>query len=365
MNHLRVQFTRALLIAFCLFPTADAQQTENVQAVVLAAGRGTRFKSNKSKMLETICGQEMVLFVVKLLEALAIETTVVVGYEKEHVMATIEQIKPQHVRFAEQQSYVAGTGDAVRCSSHHWHQDHILILNGDMPLVTRDIIEDLYKEHRATDAAISFVVAHHVEPSGYGRIVEKDGHIKIVEKKDFTGNMHDHPYINAGIYIVKRSFLEEYIHKLDTNNASREFYVTDLVELADLNHFKVTTSIAPFDAIRGVNDQHERWTAEQIVRNQLLHHWMKEGVHFADAHNVILDLDVTIGAGSYIGCGTQLVRGTSIGKNCTIDAHVILEQCTIDDNAQVHAMSILKGVHLDADASVGPFAHMDGDAGEI
>jgi bifunctional UDP-N-acetylglucosamine pyrophosphorylase/glucosamine-1-phosphate N-acetyltransferase len=365
--------TGTLCIAVLTSTTATAHATqraqqpettlhERVEAVVLAAGRGTRFKSNRSKMLEVICGQEMVLFPVKLLEQLAVETTVVVGFQKELVIACIKNINPRYVNFVEQPSFVAGTGDAVRCTADRWHKDHILILNGDMPLVTPQIINNLYAAHSESDAAISFVIAFNNEPgTGYGRIVEHDGHIKIVEAKDFTGSINEHCFINAGIYLVKRSFLQEYINKLDTNNANHEFYITDLVELADAANFTVRTVVAPFDYVRGVNDQQERGTAEQIVRENILKHWMKEGIHFADARNVAIDLDVTIGAGSTIGYGAQLLRGTAIGNNCIIDGYVCLEHCTIGDNSHVHAMSILKDVNLDAHTQVGPFAHIDGN----
>jgi bifunctional UDP-N-acetylglucosamine pyrophosphorylase/glucosamine-1-phosphate N-acetyltransferase len=330
----------------------------NIQAVVLAAGKSSRLKSGHNKMLEKICGQEMILFPIKMLENLAIETTVVVGFEKERIIACIESMQPDQVTFAHQQE-PAGTGDAVRCTADNWHSDHILILNGDMPLVTAQIIEDLYKAHTESNAALSFVIAHNNEPStSYGRIVQKDAQIKIVEAREFTGDVHEHCCINAGIYLVKRSFLQEHINHLNANKTSNEFHITDLVAIASEHNYVVKTTVAPFDYVRGINNQHELWAAEQIQRSNLIKHWMEHGVRFSVAQNVHIDLDVTIGVGSYIGCGVHLLRGTQIGNYCTIDEYVSVESSTIGDNSRVYPMSVVKDAQIGANVAVGPFAHI-------
>lgn len=332
---------------------------EHIQAVVLAAGKSSRLKSGNNKMLEKICGQEMILFPLKMLADLHIATTVVVGYEKERIMACINATYIQQpITFVPQET-PAGTGDAVRCTANTWHKEHILILNGDMPLVTTDIINELYQKHVATDAAVSFVTAHNSEPStSYGRIIEQNGHIRIVEAREFTGDVHEHCCINAGIYIIKRSFLEQHIHNLGTNPASNEFHITDLVAIASEQQAVVTTTVAPFDYVRGINNQHELWAAEQIQRGNLIKYWMEQGVRFSVAQNVHIDLDVTIGAGSYIGCGVHLLRGTTIGNNCTVDEYVTLEGATLGDNSHIYPMSIVKNATVGMHVSVGPFAHV-------
>jgi bifunctional UDP-N-acetylglucosamine pyrophosphorylase/glucosamine-1-phosphate N-acetyltransferase len=351
-------YARLMLMLSIIQQKGVAMLTTHVQAVVLAAGKSSRLKSGHNKMLEKICGQEMILFPIKMLESLALETTVVVGFEKERITACIEAMNPQHVTFVQQQS-PAGTGDAVRCTADAWHKEHILILNGDMPLVTTDIIENLYTQHVATDAAISFVIAHNSEPStSYGRIIQKDGQIKIVEAREFTGDVHEHCCINAGIYMVKRDFLQTHIKNLTANQASNEFHITDLVALASEQQQVVTTTIAPFDYVRGINNQHELWAAEQIQRSNLIKYWMEHGVRFSVAQNVHIDLDVSIGVGSYIGCGAHLLRGTTIGNYCTIDEYVSVDRCTIGDYTRIYPMSVLKDVKIGSHVAVGPFAHI-------
>jgi bifunctional UDP-N-acetylglucosamine pyrophosphorylase/glucosamine-1-phosphate N-acetyltransferase len=331
---------------------------KNVQAIVLAAGKSSRLKSGHNKMLEKICGQEMILFPIKMLEHLAIETTVVVGFEKESIMECIQSIHPQHMRFAEQTTQ-AGTGDAVRCTSATWHKDHILILNGDMPLITPEILQELYHNHTTSNAAISFVMAHNSEPSSsYGRVIQNNGLVQIIEAREFTGDVHEHCCINAGIYLINRTFLEEHIDKLATNTASNELHITDLVSLASKQGLHIATTLAPFDCIRGVNNQHELWAAEQVQRGNLIKYWMERGVRFSVAQNVHIDLDVTIGVGTYIGCGVHLLRGSSIGQYCIIDEYVTIEQCTLGNNSHILPMSVLKNSALGNHVVAGPFAHI-------
>src|SRR5579871_4996801 len=118
----------------------------NVQAIILAAGKATRFGTGKSKLLEKICGQEMILYPTKVFESLSIPTTLVVGYQKESVIDAVKKAHGDAVSFVVQEKQ-EGTGHAILCSQQTWHKEHILIINGDCPLVTVDIIEQLYAKH--------------------------------------------------------------------------------------------------------------------------------------------------------------------------------------------------------------------------
>ena len=197
--------------------------SHDVQAILLAAGKATRFKTNTSKLVQKICGQEMVLYCTYALEQLNIDTTVIVGYQKESVIEAIKNHHDSNIQFVTQEKQ-EGTGHAVLCSKPTWHKDLILIMNGDMPLVTTTIIEHIYKTHLETKATITLAIAHDIDPAGaYGRIVQKDNTIAIVEAKEFTGDIEDHPFINAGIYLVDRLFLESVINSLDRSKISVNF----------------------------------------------------------------------------------------------------------------------------------------------
>jgi bifunctional UDP-N-acetylglucosamine pyrophosphorylase/glucosamine-1-phosphate N-acetyltransferase len=331
----------------------------NLQAIVLAAGKSTRFNINRTKMLEKICGQEMLLYPLQLLDQLHIPTTVVVGYQKDAIQEIITKKFEDRVHYAVQEEQ-HGTGHAIVCARDSFKEEHILIMNGDMPLVTAEIIEKLYAKHLETKATVSFIAAHNNDPSGmtYGRVVKEENKIRIVEAKDFTGDLNDHCCINAGIYIVTKNFLEKNIEVIEKNEVSKEFYFTDIIKIASDQHETITTIVAPFDRIRGINNFQELWAAEQIKRTELIKYWMEHGVRFSVAQNVHIDIDVTIGSGTYIGCGVHIIRGSKIGKDCYIHEFSSIEQTILEDKVTIFSHCIVKNSYIGANAAVGPFAHI-------
>lgn len=330
----------------------------NIQALILAAGKAKRFKTNTSKLLQKLCGQEMVLYITKALSELNIETAAIVGYQKEAVIDIIKQHHGESVTFISQEKQ-EGTGHAVLCSKHVWNKDLILILNGDMPLVTSKIIQQIYEKHRATNATITLAVAHDIDPSGaYGRIVQTGNKLAIVEAKEFTGDIEDHPFINAGIYLVQREFLETAITTLNRSTVSNEFYLTDIVKIASDADKIITPVIVPFDCVRGINNFKELWAAEQILRSELINHWMLEGVRFTLPHTNHLDNSVTIGSGSIIQSGVQLFGNTHIGNNCHIHSFSVLNNATLEDNVTVLPHTVIDNSIIKTDALVGPYAHI-------
>ncbi len=329
----------------------------NLQAIILAAGKSTRFNTEKTKLAQSICGQPMILFATKLLEQLNIFTTVVVGYQAEIIKNIITTAHGETVAFVTQEKQ-EGTGHALACSKASWNYDYILVLNGDVPLVTAETITTLYEEHIKTGAAISFVTAYNPDDSAsYGRIVKTDTTIAIVEAKDFTGDATQHCFINAGIYLINKDFLINYIATLNDNNANKEFYITDLVKIASENNLTITTINAPFDTIRGINTFQELWVAEQIKRLELINYWMDHGVRFMLPSTVTLDLTTTIGEGSQIG-GNVHLHNTILGTNCIIKEFSSLENVILENEAIIDSHCVLKNAYIKTGAHVGPFAHL-------
>lgn len=332
---------------------------KDLQAIVLAAGKSTRFKIEKIKLAEKICGQEMLLYITKLLEQMHTSTTVVIGYQREVIKRLLKNHHGNTLDFALQE-HQQGTGHAILCAQQNFRNENILIINGDIPLVTEDIIRELYKKHSKTNAIISFVIAHNTDPSTgtYGRVIQKNNFIEIVETPDFKDDIHEHCFINAGIYIIKRKFLEKYLNTLKNTNASHEFYITDLIKVASKNGYKVSTISVPFDRIRGINTFKELWVAEQIKRSEIIKYWMERGVRFSLAQSVSIDLDVFIGAGTLIDCSVHLLKGTKIGKNCIIQGFSTLSNAQVGDSSVIYSHSIICDSIIGKTAKIGPFAYI-------
>jgi bifunctional UDP-N-acetylglucosamine pyrophosphorylase/glucosamine-1-phosphate N-acetyltransferase len=329
----------------------------SLEAVVLAAGKSTRFNTGRTKLLEPVCGQAMILFTTQLLESLALETTIVVGHEADAIKKTVSA--HHKVSFA-LQGEQKGTGHALASSKELWTADHILVLNADMPLIPASLLTQLIHKHLSTDATGTFTIAHAENQAelGYGRVIQNENSIKIVEAKDFKSTEQHDCCINAGIYIFKRSFLEQHLMKLSSNNASNEYYLTDLIALASDNQLRIETVVAPFDQIRGINTLKELWIAEQIKRSELICHFMNQGVRFFAAQAVHLDVNVTIGKGTTISYGAHIINGSTIGQNCSIEPFSIINNSQLGDNVTVFSHSVINDSTIESKSSVGPFAHL-------
>ncbi len=332
----------------------------SIQVIVLAAGKSTRFNTQTTKLLERLCGQEMILYPTSVLTALDIPITLVVGHQADEIINTVKQRFDCSFIHQEEQR---GTGHALSQTKDQWAAENILVLNGDMPLVTQEIINQLIQKHTQTDAAITFITAHNADPANmYGRIVKDGNMLKIVEAKDLTSDTHEQCCINAGIYLFKRSFLEKHMHQLACENAAQEYYITDLVKIASSNEYSIETITAPCNYIRGINTLKELWSAEQIKRSELISYWMSKGVRFALAQSTHLDVTVTIGAGSCIGAGVHLLNGTKIGNNCVIEPFSILDNARIGDNTTIHSHCVITDSVIERKGKVGPFARLRNDS---
>jgi len=330
----------------------------NLQAIILAAGKSRRLNTKKSKLTKKICGQEMVLYTTNLLSSLSIPISVVIGHEKESIKSIIST-NHNNITFVIQNEQL-GTGHAVLCTQDIWEKKYILILNGDAPLVTSDIISSLYENHVKKDAHLSFVTAHNIDPSlnSYGIVIHDDKGIKIIEAKENKHDRIEECCINAGIYLINKDLLEENIHILQKSNITGEIYITDLVNIASQKGCKIETTQAPFDLIRGINTLQELWACEQIKRAELIKIWMSKGIRFATPQDTHIDLNVTIQSGTCIGSGVQLYGSTKIGKNCNVEAFSILENATIEDNVIIESHTVIKNSLIKSNVIVGPFAYV-------
>ena len=351
--------TTSTLILCSIDSQKGKYMNNNLQAIILAAGKSTRFNTENTKLAEKICGQAMVLFLTKLLQTLQIPTIIVVGYQQEIIKNIITAAHGTEVEFITQEKQ-NGTGHALACTKALWESDDVLVMNGDVPFVTPDTITALYEEHIKHNATISFVTTCSDDETGksYGRVVITDNGISIIEAKDFTGDKNQQYELNAGIYLINKNFLQSYIETLNDNNASKEFYITDLIKIASQNNLIVTTINAPFNTIRGINTFQELLAAEQIKSAELVNYWMSRGVRFAAVHNVHLDINVSIGQRSSIGSGVHIRGDSIIGKDCIVKEFSCLDNVILEDNVTIHSHSVVSSAYIKSGAEVGPFAHL-------
>lgn len=332
------------------------------QALVLAAGKSSRFKTERTKLSYTMCGQEMIVAVLKALHECALPITVIVGYQKEIVQEIITKKGEYPINFVEQQEQ-KGTGHAVLASRPTWHADNIVILNGDMPLVDAAIIDALIKQHLEHNADISLATAHCPDiHHHYGRIIEEQGRIAIVEARDFNGDIHHSYPINAGIYVIKRSILETLLPQVAPQQPSGEIYLTEVIRLASMQQKKIITHDVAYEVVHGVNTLQELASVEQKKRWQLLEQFMKDGVRFIMPETIYLEYDIAIGSGTVIEPGACLMNGTRIGKNCTIGAYSYIRATHIAANVVILPHSVLYDATIQTGAQVGPFAHLRNQA---
>ncbi len=331
--------------------------TSTTRAVVLAAGKSSRFKTKKSKLLSSICGQEMILYPLHALEAHKIPITLILGHQAEEVEAAVVSAGMKDVSVILQAEQL-GTGHAVLCSKDTWDADNILILYGDMPLLSKELIGQLLDEHEKSAAAVTLSTAYVLDPTGYGRVLERDGLIEIIEEKDCTSEQRLVNRINAGVYVMRRDFLESHITKLGKSSVTGEIYLPDLIAMASQENLGVKAISVPYDLVRGVNTLQDLWGVEQIKRSEFIKYWMAQGVRFELAQSIHIDINVTIGAGSFIGTGVHLLGNTSIGEECFVGAFTIIEDTIIAENTTIHSHSVVQHSIIGSNVHVGPFARL-------
>lgn len=330
----------------------------SVQAVVLAAGKSTRFAMGSSKLAFPLCGQPMVLYPIITLESLSIPIIVVTGYQQELIQQIITEKTKSKPLFVEQ-TIQKGTGHAVSCTKESWKEDHILIINGDMPLITPELITQLVHEHLITHATVSFVIAPCQEhPNGYGKVIRTDKSVQIVEARDFKGSRQEGRFINAGIYIINKDFLRSEIEKLSLHENSQEWYITDIVGSASDSGHLIHTLETDFDTIRGINTISELATAEKIIRERIVQNWMKKGVYFEQPETTVIEQSVALGVGTRIGAGVHLLQNTRIGSRCTIGNYSTLSNTVLADQVTVLPHCVITDSEIYDHASIGPFAHL-------
>ncbi|HEV2879592.1 MAG TPA: bifunctional UDP-N-acetylglucosamine diphosphorylase/glucosamine-1-phosphate N-acetyltransferase GlmU [Candidatus Eremiobacteraceae bacterium] len=328
-----------------------------VHAVVLAAGKGTRMKSRRPKVLHEICGSSMLAQVIQTLQRCDIgDIRVVINPElREHMEAlglrTVVQ-EPQ-----------LGTGHAVQLALADMPSDNIpvLIVSADMPLVPEQLLRDVVTAQRSDKAALAMATARVPLPSFFGRIVREGGKLaRIVEQRDATPAQLAIDEVNAGIYCFDQATLRRAIAELSTDNAQGELYLTDCIAaLARAGERIVTVEAADHRDVMGVNNRVELAAARAILQQRILEQHMLAGVTIVDPANTYIDAAVKIEPDTTIHPQTHLHGRTAIGRGCLIGPNTSISNSSIADGAEI-VQSTVKESIVGEGVTVGPFAHLRG-----
>ncbi len=331
---------------------------DNLKVVILAAGQGTRMKSEVPKVLHRVLDKTMVGYVIEASkEAGAKEICVVVGHQSAMVKNTIKDMY-DNIVFAVQKEQL-GTGHAVMQAGDFIKDGNILVLCGDTPLITAETIGKLCDAHEQQKNSVTVVSMLADDPTGYGRIIrENDGFSRIVEQKDATPEQAKVKEVNTGVYIFKADALNSAFEKLGNNNSQGEYYLTDTLEIIKNDGGRVGIMTAEDDReFMGVNSKLHLSQAIAAMRERINTRLMLDGVTITDPANTYIGKDVKIGADTIIYPGCMLEGRTTIGKSCIIGPNTRMTSSTVDDCVTVQ-MSVLIDAKVKSFTTVGPFAYL-------
>ena len=325
-------------------------------AIVLAAGKGTRMKSPLPKVLHPVAGVPMIKKAIDALRSAGCaETRVVVGHGEALVRRVIE---PMGVSCHVQQNQW-GTGDAVRAADPGSLAGDVMILNGDHPLVTSAMVATALARHRESGAAVSVLTSVLKNPGSFGRIVRQAGELRaIVEAADASRDTLRINEVNTGVYVASAETLADLLPRIQNHNAKKEFYLTDLIAVAQEAGERVAALPAPAAVAFGVNSQEELARATRILFARKCRELMAAGVLIIDPRTTYVEEEVEVGPGSVLYPGAYLRGKTRIGSCCVLEPNCYVAHSRIDDGVHVKAGSYIEETVLSARASVGPYARL-------
>ena len=317
----------------------------SLSVIVLAAGQGTRMKSNLPKVLHPVSGLPMLHHVLKAAQALSDDVTVVLYHQADRIRDDIES-HFEGIRFVLQDHVnYPGTGGAVmNIAPRH---DRVLVLNGDMPLVTPEALKPLVE----TDADIVMSVFDLPDPSGYGRVVVEKGEVQaIVEEKDCTPEQKRIRTVNAGVYCFKKEVLDRYLPLLDNDNAQQEYYLTDIIEMARKDGRHIVPVWVDEEAFKGVNSRYDLAHAEEIMQARIREKWMRAGVTMHLPRTIYIDCRAVFHGDCTLDNGVTIL-GESVITESHIRAHSVVEEADIRRSgigpmARIRPGSVLKDSHI-------------------
>jgi bifunctional UDP-N-acetylglucosamine pyrophosphorylase/glucosamine-1-phosphate N-acetyltransferase len=330
--------------------------------VIMAAGKGTRLKSRRAKVLHEIGGKPLLAHVIGAASKVVAprEIFVVVGHQADRVEAAMAGTGVNFILQAEQ----LGTGHAVQCVKQAIAgYDHILVLSGDVPLLRPETIQHLWSIHQSENAAMTILTAVPENPFGYGRIVRKSENSPdvqaIVEQKSLSPEQANLSEINSGIYAFRTETLLRHLDQLTAGNNQGEYYLTDLAQILVAAGERVV-AIPARDAaeVLGANTIPELVALDATLRTKTALRLMSEGVTIFRPETCVIDADVEVGPDTVIEPYVQLLGKCRIGSDCLIRSGTVIENSALADDVLVRQSCIITDSLVSTGAKIGPFAHL-------
>lgn len=339
----------------------------DMMAIVMAAGKGTRMKSKNSKLVQKIYGKEIVKRAVENAQKAGVHNIVaVVGYMKEEVMGVLGDT----VKYAVQEEML-GTGHAVMQAAKYLEgkKGKVLVLNGDVPILRPETLNKLLNKSIENKECATLLTAIYDNPTGYGRIVrDEGGNIQaIVEEKDTTDEQKEIKEINAGIYCFDIESLLEALKEIKPNNAQGEYYLTDVIKIMNSKGLKTGAVIVEDNTeILGVNDRVQLELLTKVLQMRINTEHMKKGVTIEDINTTYIYDDVNIGMDTVIHPNTTIKSGVTIGEDCEIGPNsYIREGCELSNKVKIGSFVEIKKAIIGEGTKVPHLSYMgDCEIGE-
>ena len=324
---------------------------DKISIVILAAGKGSRMKSPKAKVLHTISGKPMLYHIIKASQEISNDITIVIAHQKEAVQEQIQSYF-DNINFVVQDAEnFPGTGGAMKNVAPK--NEKVLVLNGDMPLITADALQGFLD----TNADVIMSIFDLKDPSGYGRVIIENNQVQyIVEQKDASQDELLRTTVNAGIYAFSKEVIEKYIPLLSNDNAQEEYYLTDLIAMAKKDGLSISPLLVDEEHFKGVNSKKDLADSEVIMQNRIKQKWMESGVIMNLPETIYIEESVTFEGECIIENGCRLTGETLI-QNSHIKASSVIED-SIVKNSDVGPLAHLRPASFIEDTHIGNFVEV-------
>ncbi len=323
--------------------------------IILAAGNSTRIKSKKSKVLHEILGKKVLDYVVDLSAKFSDNIIMVLSPNAKEIE---ENYKKNSIKFAIQKEAI-GTQNALKSGLHLVKGQNVLVMCGDTPCVKDDTIDKLFQEHKNNNNKLTMLSVLMDDPSSYGRVKRENGNvIKIVELKDATEEEKKIKEINSGIYLFDSSELIRLIDEVKNDNAQKEYYLTDLIEIFTRENLKIgALTIDDADEIIGVNNRVDLNKATKVLQDRINNYWMNMGVTMLDPSSIFIDYDVELSRDVLIKYSCEIKGATKISEDVLIGANTYIENSIIGTGTSIVNSTILNST-IGANNKIGPYSYI-------
>ncbi len=333
---------------------------KSLSALILAAGKGTRFRSDKIKVLHSLMGKSMLQWVVDSIQKLGPDHIhIVVGYQKDLVQ---KSLTGDNLNFVFQNKQL-GTAHAVLAAQDILKKEgdgDLLIMNGDLPLIRRETLSPMLRNHREKSNSLTFLTTELDDPAGFGRVmVTQDKTFKIIEEKDASPAQRKEKEINVGIYLFRIKDLLTGLSQVSNKNKKGEYYLTDMIEILSQSGKKVGKYRTwNTEEIVGVNDRYELARAIDVLRMRKIKSLAEKGVTVYDPGSTWIDTDVKVGRDTVIYPSVILEGKSVIGSHCTLYPYVHVIDTRVGKRVRLFSSSMIEQSVIHNDARVGPFTHL-------